>query len=60
MGESKTMAAKNAAKASYLANLSEAERLILPLVLHQRDQALRKSLLDNNGSAKTEQNTRGS
>lgn len=60
MGESKTMAAKNAAKARYLANLSEAERLILPLVLHQRDQALRKSLQGNDGSAKTEQNTRGS
>lgn len=54
------MAAKYAAKARYLANLSEAERLILPLVLHQRDQALRKSLQGNDGSAKTEQNTRGS
>ena len=59
LGIGKTMAAKNAAKASYLANLSEAERLILPLVLHQRDQALRKSLLDNNESAKTEQHSRG-
>jgi len=48
------MEAKNAAKARYLASLSEAERLVLPLVLHQRDQELKKSLLANNGSAKTE------
>jgi hypothetical protein len=60
MGESKTIAAKNAAKARYLESLSEAERLVLPLVLHQRDQALKQSLQKNDGSAQTEQNARGS
>jgi collagenase-like PrtC family protease len=60
MGASKTMAAKNAAKARYLESLGEAERLVLPLVLHQRDQALKQSLQKNDGSAKTEQNSRGS
>jgi hypothetical protein len=60
MGEGKTMAAKNDAKARYLESLSEAERLVLPLVLHQRDQALKQSLQKNDGSDKTEQNARGS
>jgi hypothetical protein len=60
MGESKPIAAKNAAKARYLESLSEAERLVLPLVLHQRDQALKQSLQKNDGSAQTEQNARGS
>jgi hypothetical protein len=60
VASSKTMEAKNAAKACYLASLSEAERLVLPLVLHQRHLALKQSLTNKDGSTNTESHPRSS